>query len=263
MRGVQHPMGPESEGVYWRRRAGLVGVSVLVLVLLIWLVGRGLGGRSDSSAVQATPSVTSINPSWTDTVWDTSTPTPSPVDSSPAVTPTPTGATASGSPAASGSATASASGSGTPASPAGSASGSASLTPTPTLAGCQLSQLRSAIAAPSSVVKRGSSVPLTVTVTNQGKAGCLWDLKTLPVEVTIASGSDRIWSTADCAAWGPSGAHPIAAGKQWHFTVKWPTKRSASGSCTPASEELGTGTYVATATVKGGTARKFVMRLTA
>lgn len=233
MRGVQHPMGPESEGVYWRRRAGLVGVSVLVLVLLIWLVGRGLGGRSDSSAVQATPSVTSINPSWTDTVWDTSTPTPSPVDSSSAAI------------------------------PAGSTSGSASPTPTPTLAGCQLSQLRSAIAAPSSAVRRGSSVPLTVTVTNQGKAGCLWDLKTLPVEVTITSGSDRIWSTADCAAGGPSGSHPIAAGKQWHFTVKWPTQRSTSGSCTPASEELGTGTYVATTTVKGGATRKFVMRLTA
>jgi hypothetical protein len=131
------------------------------------------------------------------------------------------------------------------------------------LAACRLSQLRSAIAAPSSVVRRGTTVALTVTVTNQGTAGCVWDIAKLPVQVNVDSGSDRIWSTADCAAWGPTGAHPIAAGKSWKFTVKWPTKRSATGTCKLSAEELGTGTYVATAQLKGGMPRQFVMQLTA
>ncbi|AZZ41262.1 hypothetical protein C0Z11_01985 [Acidipropionibacterium jensenii] len=108
---------------------------------------------------------------------------------------------------------------------------------------------------------RGSTVTFTVTVTNQG-AACVWNLKTLPVEVTVDSGSDRIWSTGDCAAWAPKGSHEVALGKSASVTVKWPTKRSASGSCSLSKEQLGTGTYVASAQVKGGATRQYVMQLT-
>ncbi|MDN6658674.1 MAG: hypothetical protein L0L18_06590, partial [Acidipropionibacterium jensenii] len=179
--------------------------------------------------------------------WDEPTPTPTPTPSSSTpVTATPT--SASGSPSGSASAVPSASASATP-------------TPTPSAAACQLARLRSTVQAPSRVATRGSTVTFTVTVTNQG-AACVWNLKTLPVEVTVDSGSDRIWSTGDCAAWAPKGSHEVAPGKSASVTVKWPTKRSASGSCSLSKEQLGTGTYVASAQVKGGATRQYVMQLT-
>ncbi|MDN6624099.1 MAG: hypothetical protein L0K84_03470, partial [Acidipropionibacterium jensenii] len=71
MRGVQHPVGPQSEAVYWRRRAALVAAVGGVLVLLIWVVARALGGGSGTPAAQTAasqPSI-SIHPSWPATVW--------------------------------------------------------------------------------------------------------------------------------------------------------------------------------------------------
>ncbi len=226
----------------------LLGVLVLIIVLLVWLLSTLLGNNtSDTSGTPATPSEetssVSVNPSWTDTAWGTPTPTPTPSGSS-ASTP--------------GSA---------PASSAASGASSASKTPTPSASStpatvaCSAGSASVGLTGGSSSVKVGAKVAFTVTLTNTGKTDCTWDFAKLPVGVTVTSGSDRIWSSDDCAAWKPRGKTTVRAGKSYPYKVTWPGQRSTENSCKASTEELGAGYYVATAEIKGGATKKFVMQL--
>lgn len=241
MRGLQHPVGPESPLTYWVRRGVLLGVLVLIVVLLVWLLSTMLGNNtSDTSGTPATPSQEqtsmSVNPSWTDTAWGTPTPSASP--SSPGSSaPSP----ASGSPT-----------------PSQTPTPSASAAPS---AACSAGSTTVGIDGGSSSVKIGATVALTVTLTNTGKADCTWDFAELPVGVTVTSGSDQIWSTDDCAAWKPRGKTTVPAQKSYSYKVIWPGQRSTENSCKTSTEELGAGYYVATAEVQGGPTKKFVMQL--
>ena len=76
----------------------------------------------------------------------------------------------------------------------------------------------------------------------------------------IYSGTDRIWTSADCTSWVPSGVQNLGSGKGYTFTEEWPTLRSASG-CKLLNTYLQPGTYVATATVPGGQPAQLVISL--
>lgn len=73
-----NPVGPEEPGVYWRRRAIVIGVIILVLIFLWWLL-FGRGGGSDAAPTPApTSSSSSASPSASGSSSATSTASPSP-----------------------------------------------------------------------------------------------------------------------------------------------------------------------------------------
>lgn len=99
---------------------------------------------------------------------------------------------------------------------------------------------------------------LSVSLTSQ-KACTITFAKT-PFELRIYSGTDRIWSTNDCAKIQLSGTLTLQPGRAWQHVWRWPTQRSSKG-CSLSDEYLGPGTYVATAVLSGGRPRQHVFQL--
>lgn len=58
MSSVIKPVGPEDPSVYWKRRALVGGIAVLVLVLLWWLLWPKGGGDPEPVAAPASPAPT-------------------------------------------------------------------------------------------------------------------------------------------------------------------------------------------------------------
>jgi hypothetical protein len=55
MSSFRHPVGPEKPGVYWRRRATVIGVLLLIVVVVVLIVvGRGSGATSAEPTATAT-----------------------------------------------------------------------------------------------------------------------------------------------------------------------------------------------------------------
>lgn len=97
-----------------------------------------------------------------------------------------------------------------------------------------------------------SALPtLTVTLVNNGPAGCVVDAGEAQREIVVMSGTDRIWSSRDCA----SGAALtrellLAPGTPDSTTVQWQRTRSAAG-CPGGQPAALKGTYSATLTLAG------------
>lgn len=121
---------------------------------------------------------------------------------------------------------------------------------------CRPAALTLAIDGTSPVNVNGPTT-FTVSVTST-EPDCLLDLAANQTSVVVTSGSDRIWSTADCADWQPTGTLHLLLGAPANFEVGWPVKRSAE--CSLVDTVLGAGTYVATVNV-GTTSSRFVMQL--
>lgn len=95
-------------------------------------------------------------------------------------------------------------------------------------------------------VKQSGTQTLTLAITNSSDQDCSLKLSGANAEVTITSGKDRIWSTADCAKWMPTARKTLAAGESSEVVVKWGLRRS-SAVCKTNKTPAGVGTYVATA----------------
>lgn len=232
-RGFREPIGPEPARTYWIRRGLVVLIAVLVIALIVWLLSSLAGGSARKGGADPAAASFTPNPSWSDTGW---------------ATPINTSASQSASPHASPS-----SGASTPATP------SPTPTPTPSAPPCTATTVNSQLKAKARRFAAGSAVDFTITVTNDSAAACTWDMAALPVELTITSGVDLIWTTAECPAWRPKGTHEIASGKSWSESLSWPGKRAKG--CDPIGGTLRPGTYVATGKVKGGGAYQFVFQL--
>lgn len=69
MDGLLHPVGPEPTSVYWRRRAVVLAVVVLLLVGVAWLLSTGSSDQPQPASAQASgasspsPTVASGSPS--------------------------------------------------------------------------------------------------------------------------------------------------------------------------------------------------------
>ncbi|TDD68248.1 hypothetical protein E1293_37225 [Actinomadura darangshiensis] len=90
-----------------------------------------------------------------------------------------------------------------------------------------------------------------VTVVSIGKGSCTFDTGTLDVRIT--SGSDRIWSSAECRK-GGAPKETLKRGIPYVDNVTWDRERGCKGA-TPARP----GTYVAT--LKGKKVEKQIFRL--
>ena len=102
---------------------------------------------------------------------------------------------------------------------------------------------------------------LSVAVTNTGTASCTLDAADAAREIVIASGSDRIWSSADCPAEAASTPLLLDPGARWAVDVTWPRTRSAEG-CAEGLAEPRPGTYTATVSWLGATSASVVFDLT-
>jgi len=92
-----------------------------------------------------------------------------------------------------------------------------------------------------------------VTITNSGVADCVLTVTPSTLSLTVTSGSDRIWTTSQCAKWAPTKTVTLTPGKSQEFTIDWPLTRSTA-NCGTSAVALKPGTYVATASLTQGSA---------
>ena len=101
---------------------------------------------------------------------------------------------------------------------------------------------------------------LSVAITNVGTASCTLDAADAAREIVITSGSDRIWSSADCPAEAAPTPLLLDPGARWAVDVTWPRARSAEG-CALGLAEPRPGTYTAAVSWLGATSDPVVFDL--
>lgn len=132
------------------------------------------------------------------------------------------------------------------ATPGTTAAASPSASPTPTgPQPCQPASVRLSIIG-FQKVKVSAKQVFTITATNTGTDPCVLTIGPANASVTVSSGSDRIWSTADCDKWLPAKKLTLKSQATHEFSVTWPLRRSSS-VCKLGKAELAPGTYVAKA----------------
>lgn len=100
-------------------------------------------------------------------------------------------------------------------------------------------------------VKQGGQQPFKVSLTNTSSQNCVLEVKPATFELTVTSGTDRIWSTAHCAKWVPAKKQTLKPKKAYEFSIEWKLQRSVDG-CKTTKDVLRPGTYVGTATFADG-----------
>lgn len=107
----------------------------------------------------------------------------------------------------------------------------------------------------------GDAAPtFTMTFTNTGDTTCVVDAGGSNRSVLVTSGSDRIWSSADCAAEGGTRTLLLAPGAQEQDTVVWPRERSDE-TCSEGLPAPRPGTYTAVAVLGGAQSGSAVFQL--
>lgn len=96
-------------------------------------------------------------------------------------------------------------------------------------------------------VKQGSKQVLRVTIKNTATP-CVLQVNPTNFDLTVKSGTDRIWTTGDCSKWVPQAKDvQLKQGQTHQFDVTWGLVRSKA-TCATTKDVLKPGTYVATAT---------------
>ncbi|WP_246165221.1 DUF4232 domain-containing protein [Arthrobacter yangruifuii] len=92
----------------------------------------------------------------------------------------------------------------------------------------------------------GTAPVLILTVTNTGKSACEINVGTSQMEFLVASGSDRIFSSADCQEAGNDYLKTVEPGASETANFTWERHRSAPG-CAAVASTPNPGYYVFTA----------------
>jgi hypothetical protein len=95
-------------------------------------------------------------------------------------------------------------------------------------------------------VKQDATQSFKVGVKNTGGQPCVLNLSATNFSLSVTSGTDRIWSTADCAKWVPAKKQTLKAQQSYEFSIEWGVLRSGEG-CKEVKGKLNPGTYVAQA----------------
>ncbi len=106
----------------------------------------------------------------------------------------------------------------------------------------------------------GASPQFVVSLTNTGSQPCTVDAGAAAREILITSGSDRIWSSQDCAEDPPERLLLLEPGAKDEDTVVWDRTRSAEG-CPADLPAPRPGTYSAVATIEGTSSASAVFDL--
>ena len=134
------------------------------------------------------------------------------------------------------------------ASPVSTPSATPTPSPTPSAVPCEDDALRIEALADEEAYDVGATPRLELRVTNTGSAPCVRDLGQAAVELLVVSGSDRIWSSDDCAPGGEADPTVLEPGAAEVSTVTWPATRSQP-DCDGEQEAVGAGTYRVTGRV--------------
>jgi hypothetical protein len=126
---------------------------------------------------------------------------------------------------------------------------------------CATDALGLTLAADAASYPAGALPTLSVTLVNNGPAGCVVDAGEAQREIVITSGTDRIWSSRDCAT-GVALTRELllAPGAPDATTVQWQRTRSAAG-CPGDHPAALKGTYSATLTLAGASSPPVVFVL--
>lgn len=119
---------------------------------------------------------------------------------------------------------------------------SPSASPTPSAVPCEADVVRIEALADEEAYDLGATPRLALRVTNTGSGPCVRDLGQAAVELLVVSGSDRIWSSDDCAPGGEADPTVLEPGASEVSTVTWPGTRSEPG-CDGGQEAASAGTY--------------------
>jgi hypothetical protein len=88
----------------------------------------------------------------------------------------------------------------------------------------------------------GVEPKLTLVVTNPGPAPCRTDLGSSQLELRVLSGTDRVWSSDDCAPDGAAEPSVLQPGQPWAASLTWSRTRSAP-TCPSGEPKADPGTY--------------------
>lgn len=212
--------------VYWFRRGVVLAGVALVIALIVWLSSMTGSPKTAGTSVKPPLAPASTSPSATPTDSTEATDLPGQESSSSSAS------SAQGTPAAA----------------------------TAALADCDPGILTLSVSGPG-VLKAGATGQFTVTVTNSGLDACTFAFDSR-FTMTIVSGTDQIWSTADCAQWGPTGSQQLAVGATATWQTTWDRHRSEAG-CKVVTTTLRAGTYVVNALYQGAATAQQVVLLTA
>lgn len=142
-----------------------------------------------------------------------------------------------------------------------SSSPAASASPTPTgPQPCATENLRLSMAGYQKLAQ-GAKQPFTVAIKNAGTAPCVLTVNSTAFVLTVTSGSDRIWSTADCAAWVPTKKLTVKPQASYQFQINWPLLRSTP-TCKTSKTVVNPGTYVGQAAFSDTLNARVVMLIT-
>lgn len=217
MSSVLHPVGPEAPKTYWLRRAAVL-VALAAIIALIVVLAVNLGGN-DKTAVPPPTGATSAKPQTTPKPTSNSAKKPSAKPTSPKPAPTETKKPNS---------------------------------PAPTKAAtpdCDPKDLRPTLTGRSRL-KPAEKTTFNLSLINGGSSACVLTINPANFELKIYSGTDRIWSTADCGRLIKETKQTIGPEKAVEWQQTWDGKRSRSG-CKTRPEIPRPGTYFATAQFRG------------
>lgn len=124
---------------------------------------------------------------------------------------------------------------------------------------CSPKDLKVSVTGPGSA-RAAKSVKFDVSVTNTADQECKLKVDAKNFELRVYSGSDRIFSTKDCAKWAPSKGKTLAPGKKVEWKTSWGVTRTAK-KCKTSKQLLQPGTYVATAELEKAKPAQHVLRL--
>lgn len=111
---------------------------------------------------------------------------------------------------------------------------------------CAAPDLSVQVAADAPAYTLGQTATFTLTITNGGAAPCTVDAGRTATQLVITSGTDRIWSSADCEPGDPR-LLLLDTGGTDVSTIAWATDRSAP-ECPADLPAIGAGTYQAVVT---------------
>ncbi len=255
MGSLRNPVGPLPSTIYWRRRAVLLSVFALLVLLAVWVAtSGGGGGNNGADGPSGNGPATSI--------------TPGPSSSGPAISQHPGGRDESseGSDSGSGSGSGGSGGSGSGSSGGAGASvgggsddakgggGSGDRLPAGTkLPNCTGSAVKLKVRSVKNAYGIDEKPKFELIAENTGGKACKVDLggRTTVLTITQADGDDAFWSSDDCPAGSGSLLLRVPADGRITHTVQWDRRASAPKCATPAPGSAPAGTYLVEAKTPG------------
>ena len=129
-----------------------------------------------------------------------------------------------------------------------------------TVPSCRTADLKVAAGTDATTYPAGSTPRLSATLTNVGDHTCRFNSSPSARNWTILSGSDRVWSTADCPQSHLVATARLRRGRSVTYVVRWDRHRSTRGCASPGPAAQ-PGTYRLYVTIDRITSAAAIFRL--